>query len=403
MTLTKTSFKGAFWLGSLRVIIKSFSFIKLIFIARILSPHDLGLFGIAMLPYGLLEVATESGINQALIQTKKNPKKYLSSAWLAFSIRGVIISTSLFFLAPIISRYYSENLTLAIRIVALTPLLKGLVNPAIILFRKNLYFKKQFLYQSIASITESLSTIFLTFQLKNMLALPIGIVIGGLTALILSFLIIKLPKAKLSFSKIKELYSYGKWVTVGTFMSYLNDQGDDFIVSKVLGAYPLGLYQTAYKISNLPTTQGAGLVYQIIFPIFSSIQTNKVRLRRGLIKSLIITFIISLLFALAVLLFAPAVISLLLGQSWLPMIKALNILLIFGVTRPLISVGSALFDAVGQPQVPAGVNLIKLITLAILVIPLTLSYGIIGTSWAVVIAQLTVYPWFVVKLTRFFK
>ena len=60
-------------------------------------------------------------------------------------------------------------------------------------------------------------------------------------------------------------------------------------------------------------------------------------------------------------------------------------------------------DAIGKPQVAAGINLIKLITLVLLVFPLTLKFGIIGTSWAVVIAQLAVYPWFAYKLKNAFK
>ena len=129
MTLTQTSIQGAFWLGLLKVVIKAFSFVKLIVIARILTPFDLGLFGIIMLPYGLVEVATESGINQALVQSRKDHKLYLSSAWLAFIFRGVLLFSVLYLSAPFISRYYQQDLTLMIRLVALTPLLKGLANP----------------------------------------------------------------------------------------------------------------------------------------------------------------------------------------------------------------------------------------------------------------------------------
>src|SRR3989339_632649 len=106
MTLTKVSFQGAFWLGLLKIVIKVFSLIKLVVVARILSPTDLGWFGIVLLPYGLVEVMTESGINQALIQTKKEPKDYLSSAWLAFIFRGILIGGLLYLSAPLVSRFY---------------------------------------------------------------------------------------------------------------------------------------------------------------------------------------------------------------------------------------------------------------------------------------------------------
>ncbi|MDZ4228975.1 MAG: oligosaccharide flippase family protein, partial [Patescibacteria group bacterium] len=219
----------------------------------------------------------------------------------------------------------------------------------------------------------------------------------------LSFLLTQVYRAKVSFAKLKELYAYGKWVTVGTFLSYVNDQGDDILVGKVLGAGSLGFYQTAYKISNLPTTQGAGLVYQIIFPLFSRIQTDMVRLKRGLIKSLLLTFSLSFAFAMAVWLTAPLAIRLLFGEKWLMMVPALNVLLLFGIMRPLVSVSSALFDAVGRPKVAMMMNLIKLAVLIVLIWPLTQKLAIVGTAWAVVLAQAMVYPYLIYKLKQIWR
>ena len=403
MNLTKKSLTGAFWLGGLRIGIKLFSIIKLIIVARILTPHDFGLFGMITIPYGLLEVATEPGMNQAMIQSKKKIKKYFSSAQAIFFIRGLAIFLVLFLLAPIISRFYNQDLTQAIRIIALAPLARGFINPAVILFRKTLNFKKQFSFQLLSSVIESLATIYFALRFKSMLALPLGVVSGALAATVLSYLLSKLTISKVSLKKIKSLYSYGKWVTIGTLASYLNDQGDDFVVSKVVGAQALGFYQNAYKISNLPTTQGASLIYQIVFPIFSQIQGSLDRLKRGVIKSILITLSFSLVFGLGLYLVAPTAIQYIFGEKWLPMIPALNILIIFGITRPVISVGSAFFDSIGQPKVSTTQAVIKLSVLAIVVYPFTKQLGIIGTAWSVVIAQLFVLPWFGYKLVKSFQ
>ena len=236
-----------------------------------------------------------------------------------------------------------------------------------------------------------------------MLALPLGVVAGALAATILSYLLVKMTLSKISWQKIKDLYQYGRWVTLGTLSSYLNDQGDDFIVSKVMGAESLGFYQNAYKISNLPTTQGASLIYQIVFPIYSKIQGSLDRLRRGVIKSILVTLAFSSLFGLTLYLVAPTATLYIFGPQWLPMIPALNILIIFGVTRPIISVTSAFFDSIGKPSISTTQSLIKLIILMILVYPMTKNYGIIGTSWSVVIAQVAVFPWFGYQLKKHLK
>lgn len=403
MNLTKKSFTGAFWLGGLRIGIKLFSIIKMVIVARILTPFDFGLFGMIAIPYGLLEVATEPGMNQAMIQSKKDPTKYFSSAQTIFFVRGLVLWLILYLAAPSITQFYGHDLTKAVRIIALAPLARGFINPAIILFRKTLDYQKQFSFQLIASICESLTTIYFALKLKSMLALPLGVVSGALAATILSYLLVKLTISKVSFQKIKDLYSYGKWVTLGTLASYLNDQGDDFVVSKLIGAQALGFYQNAYKISNLPTTQGASLIYQVVFPIFSKIQGSMDRLKRGVTKSILITLSFSLTFGLGLYLVAPTAVKFIFGTKWLPMIPALNVLIIFGVTRPIISVGSAFFDSIGQPKVSTTQALIKLAVLATLVYPMTKNLGIIGTAWSVVVAQLSVLPWFGYKLKKSFE
>ncbi len=402
MNLTRKSLSGAFWLGALRIGIKVFSIVKLVIVARILTPHDFGLFGMITIPYGLLEVATEPGMNQAMIQSKKDPKKYFSSAQAIFLIRGLVLFFILYFSAPLISKFYQHDLTQAVRLIALAPLFRGFINPAVVLFRKTLNYKKQFIFQLSASILESLTTIYFALKLKTMLALPLGVISGALAATILSYLLVKLTISKISLNKIKTLYHYGRWVTLGTLASYLNDQGDDFVVSKVMGAKNLGFYQNAYKISNLPTTQGASLIYQVVFPIYSRIQGSSDRLRRGVIKSILITFTFSSLFGLGLYLVAPTAIKYIFGPKWLPMIPTLNILIIFGVLRPLISVGSAYFDSTGLPKVSSTQAVLKLTVLALLVWPFTTNWGIIGTAWSVVIAQLAVLPWFGYKLYESF-
>src|SRR3989344_4895386 len=398
--LMQKSFEGAFWLGLLKGVIKIFSLLKIVVAIRILTPQEIGAFGMIMLPYGLAEVATESGINQALVQTTKDTKRYLSSAWIAFIGRGWLISAVLWLIAPWGRDFFNAGLTDGLRLVALTPLIKGFVSPAVVLFRKNLEFKKEFLWQALASVAESLGTITLLLLLRSFVALPLGVVSGGAAALILSFIFSRFDWSGVSLAKIKELYTYGKWVTAGTLTAYIGDQGDDLLVGRILGAGSLAYYQTAYKISNLTTTQGAGIVYQIIFPMFAKIQTDKARLKRGLVKALSITLILSLAFALAVWLESPWTVKIIFGEAWLPLLPALNVLIIFGIMRPVTSVGAALFDATGKPQTVLGMGLTRLAFLIVLIWPLTARWGIVGTSWAVVASQAAALPQFIYQLKK---
>ena len=50
----------------------------------------------------------------------------------------------------------------------------------------------------------------------------------------------------------KELNNYGKWIAGSNFLQFVYSQGDDLLVGRMLGTTSLGLYQLAYRISNLP-------------------------------------------------------------------------------------------------------------------------------------------------------
>jgi len=79
-TLSQKVVKGGFWVFFLRIVNRGFSLIRLIILARILSPNDFGLMGIALLTMSTLETFSQTGFQQALIQKKEDIKSYLNSA-----------------------------------------------------------------------------------------------------------------------------------------------------------------------------------------------------------------------------------------------------------------------------------------------------------------------------------
>jgi len=66
-TLTQKVVKGGFWVFFLKIVNRRFSLIRLIILARIISPDDFGLMGIALLTMSTLETFSQTGFHQALI------------------------------------------------------------------------------------------------------------------------------------------------------------------------------------------------------------------------------------------------------------------------------------------------------------------------------------------------
>ena len=133
----KDTLKGVSWMGGLRATTRLFAFIKIAILARILSPSQFGLFGIALLILSLLETLTETGINIFLIQEKEELEKYNDTAWFVSIIRGALISGLIFIFAKLIVIFFrSPDAYSLLLLISLVPLLRGFINPAIVKYQK---------------------------------------------------------------------------------------------------------------------------------------------------------------------------------------------------------------------------------------------------------------------------
>ena len=154
-TLSERVVKGGFWVFSLRITQQVFSLIRLIILARILSPNDFGLMGIALLVMATLDTFSQTGFQQALIQKKKDIKSYLDSAWTVLILRGFVLFTILYFIAPYAAIFFkAPEAKPIIQVIGFSVLLQAFTNIGVIYFQKELEFNKQFIYQLAGTLAD---------------------------------------------------------------------------------------------------------------------------------------------------------------------------------------------------------------------------------------------------------
>ena len=72
----------------------------------------------------------------------------------------------------------------------------------------------------------------------------------------------------------------------------------------------------------------------------------------------------------------------------MPMVPAMQVLVLWGLIRSIGATTGPVFQAVGRPRILTHLQLAQLILLAVCIYPLTARWGILGTSIAVVLASL---------------
>ena len=381
--------KGGLWVFALRFINRGLGFIRTIVLARLLAPEDFGLLGIALLSLSTLETFSQTGFHAALIQKKENVGSYLDTAWTVSVIRGVVLFLLLFFLAPVIARFFSSpQATLVIRVIAISTLLTGCRNIGIVFFQKELEFNKQFFYEFSATLVDLTVAITLAFLLKNVWALVWGGLTANLTRLFMSYRLHSYrAKVRLKKEKFLELFGFGKWVVGSSILVFLITQGDDIFVGKILGVTALGFYQIAYLISNLPATEITHVISKVTFPAYSKLQDDISQLKDGYFRVLQLTVFLSIPAGGAIFVLAPPFTAQFLGQKWLPMVSALQVLCFFGVIRSIGATMGPILYGTGRPQVQTRLSAIQLAFLTVIIYPLTISWHILGTSLAVLLSN----------------
>src|SRR5258708_3966913 len=394
MGYTGKTLKGFFFLALLRIITRILSLVKNLIIARVLSPSQFGAFGIAILVLVFAEIITETGVNTFLIQNKEETNQYIDTSWLVSIIRGLVIFLLIIIFSPWISLFFnnpdSKNLLIIINFV---PLLRGFINPSVIKFQKELMFHKEFYYRTGCFLVETFFSIILVLLTKRTESLIYGMILGTIFEVILSFLIVK-PTPKFVFNPqlFKKVIGYGKWITASTIFNYFYQHGDDIVVGRVLGSTSLGLYDMAYRISLVPLTDVSDLVSKVTFPVYVKISEEKERFRKAFIKTLGGVIIFTLPLGFLLFLFPKEIVTLVLGDKWLPAAPALKILGIFGIVRAISSFSQSIFLSLGKQSIFTLISLVGLMGLLLTIIPFTSAWGITGAAFSALLGTSLTIP-----------
>src|SRR3972149_9018400 len=405
MGYTKQALKGISWMSLFRVISKIFFFLKIAILARVLTPSQFGVFGIASIVLALLEILTETGINIILIQAKKDIKEYLSSAWVVSIIRGIFIFLIIILLSPFISSFFNTPDAFGILLlISLVPLIRGFINPAEIQFRKELNFKYEFWFRTILFLVDATVAIIFALITQSVYSLVIGLLAGALLEVMLSFVLIKpTPKLKLNSNYLKDILHKGKWITAYGIFNYLSENGDNIFVGKMLGSSSLGIYQMAYKLSILPISEVSDVVSQVVFPVYSKIEQDTKRLLKAYFKTMALTILGAVVIGGIIFLFPKEIVTIILGSQWLLAVPVLKVLSIYGIFRTLSGPSSALFLAKGKQNYVTLMNFIRFATIVITIYPFVLMFGMVGAGYSVLISvliELPVIVFFIIRILR---
>lgn len=382
--------RGIFWFYLLRTGTRLLGTIQLIIVANYVPPSDFGLIGIALLVIGIGTLFSSAGLDAAIIQSRQETEKYLSTVWWISTLVGLLVGILIWCGADIVSGFFeAPRAKPVLQAMASVPIVTGMVSAGLISLNKTLAFKKLVLFEAVVNVSGAIVAITLAIVLQNVWALVAAAIVTAVLRTIGSFLVSPFrPTEGLYWRETLGLFRFAKWIVGGKVLHYGVNQGDDWIVGKILGVEALGLYKMAYRLGNMPTTEITAVLSNVAFPVFSRMEGDVSRIRAAYLRVFKVVALLSTPVSVAIFLFATDAVSVLLGSAWLPMVGTLQILVVWGWVRSFRALAGPVFNALGFPKTVFKLTAFKLILLLALLFPMVYSFGLEGAAWAVVIASL---------------
>lgn len=405
MGYTKDTIKGVSWLGAFRIASRFISLGRTAIVARLITPAQFGVFGIVGIVLSITEILTETGINIFLVQKKGNIDSYISTAWIVSILRGVLITGLIIATAPLLETFFEiDNLFSYLLLASSIPFVRGFINPSVAKFVKELQFNKEFLYRVSIFTVESVVTIILVYLWPTVESLILGLLAGAFYEVILSFFLAS-PKPIPQFKKklFLEVIHRGKWLTASGVFNYLFQNIDNVVIGKILGAASLGLYDMAYRISQLPITEVTTVVEKATFPVYVKIAEDKSRLKKAFTKSVLITSAVVIPISLVFLLIPDVIVSVVLGEQWLEAATILQVLALLGMLKALMLTVNALIIGVNKQEMLTIINFVSFVVLASVIIPFTKEWGLVGAGYAGILSTLVTFPIVIYCVYTIFK
>ena len=374
------------WAGAGFLLDKGIAAIQLMVVARLLTPADFGVMAASATIVLAFMTISELGLESALITKAEVDREDLSVAWTMAIARGIAMAACLWAAADVIGQAMQmPQLASLLRIHAWVLVLQGLQSPALPIVLKNLNLRLRVIMDLLRRVIEAGAIIALALWLQNVWALLLGQLIGMSVGSLLSFWVAPFrPGLSLYRPACQYFLRYGKQLNVTTLCIFGVMSGGELVIGRILGQEALGFYQIALAIPLLLGVRATVLIHQISMPTYALLQGDRLGVVRVFELQLGLIGLIFIPLAAGVAVLAPVIVPLAFGPQWLPIVEPLRILCLYAVCAGYLSVMTALHYGANRPDLQLKSWGGQFLCYAMLLVPLTLGFGLTGSAIALV-------------------
>lgn len=244
--------------------------------ARLFAPEYFGLLALVTTILVGLYLFSHLGLQENVIQNPRgDDPAFLSTAWTIEYIRGFGIFLFCSLIAWPASRFYHEPRIFPVLIlIGFCAVIGAHSSPVILRMARHLEVRELTLLELFTQFVIFVVTIAWALIIPTIWALVGGRIIGEIVRCACTYWFKPRMRPRFAWDKesIAAIVSFGKWILLGTAITFLASQSDRLILGKLVSLTLLGLYGVAYGMSELPRQIIMQFCNKVGFPFLSKFQ-----------------------------------------------------------------------------------------------------------------------------------
>jgi PST family polysaccharide transporter len=385
---------GIAWTGAVKWLSQLLIWASTIVVARLLSPDDYGIVGMAAIFLGLVSMLTEFGLGSAVVTLRNLDGEQTRQINTLAVLLGLTTCGVTVALAHPLSRFFdAPRLAAVLMVLASGFVLAGLRTVPDAMIQKDLRFRLLAMIEGTQSLITAGATVLLAVLGFRYWTLVLGTLLGNAvtTALVLSLRPygFRWPHRE----SIGQAFNFGSQVLISRVAWYIYSNADFAVIGRLLGQRALGYYSMAWSIASIPVGKVSALILRVTPAHFSAVQHDRNALRRYFLNLTEGIALITFPACITLALLAKPFIVVVLGDKWLPAVPAFQLLAAYASVRSITPLLPQILLVTGDARFSARNSI-----LAAVLLPLAFVLGSRGGITGVAIAWLVVHPLIILPL-----
>jgi O-antigen/teichoic acid export membrane protein len=395
---------GVRWKMLTQVVSEGSRVVVTVILARILTPADYGVAGMALVCASFTLIFTDPSLGTALLQKRRISEADRSTVFWATLATGSLATILGIALSGVVADIFGQpQLESLFMVLSLTFFVSGLTVTHIALLYRELAYRSLEIREIVATVVAATAAVIVALAGFGPWAIIANYVVFTLTSTALIwFLSPWRPHLTFSTESLRHLGSFGAGVFGARILNWGTMNMDNALVGRYLGAAALGAYGLAYNVMFLPIVRVATPLAQVVSPAYARMQDHPERLETAWLRSKRVSVLLLAPAFLGCIVVAPDLVPVAFGPNWHAAVVPLQLLSLAGLAVSLVTLHWGILTALRKGG--------TLLTLQILVGVVTIAsfaagvpFGIVGVAGFYAAARWLLVPADIFITTRAIK